>query len=111
MILVGGGTEKVEIEKVHEEDVLNGAPGLKSDSSNICYCQPENHIFHLLLNCQWMETKMSQITQFQPLSREGGVGGCKLQSLIVSPEGFSTNGMESSQICSLLRSNSKQIMR
>ena len=105
----------MEIEKVHEEDVLNGAPGLKSDSSNICYCQLENHISHLLLNCQWMETRMSQITQlegqFQPLSREGGVGGCKLQSLIVSPEGFSTNGMESSQICSLLRSNSKQIMR
>ena len=65
----------MEIEKVHEEDVLNGAPGLKSDSSNICYCQPENHISHLLLNCQWMETRMSQITQFQPLSREreGGV--------------------------------------
>ena len=44
-----------------------------------------------------------------PVKRERG--GCKLQSLIVSPEGFSTNGMESSQICSLLRSNSKQIMR
>ena len=61
VILVGGGIEKVEIEKVHEEDVLNGAPGLKSDSSNICYCQLENHISHLLLNCQWMETRMSQI--------------------------------------------------
>ena len=82
MILVGGGTEKVEIEKVHEEDVLNGAPGLKSDSSNICYCQLENHISHLLLNCQWMETKMSQIellghtiggTISNPV-RRGGVG-------------------------------------
>ena len=60
-MIVVGGTQKVEIEKVHKEDVLNGAPGLKSDSSNICYCQLENHISHLLLNCHWMETKMSQI--------------------------------------------------
>ena len=44
--------ENMEIEKVHKEDaedVLNGNPGLKSDSWSICYCQPENHIFHLLL--------------------------------------------------------------
>ena len=33
----------MEIEKVLREDVLNGS-GLKSDSSNICYCQLELYI-------------------------------------------------------------------